>query len=171
VADNNLKIWLEINQQLVRHSFIRWPLKWYLNLNISSCFQKQQCLNNTSHNSEFNSEKVSPHAQNLRDSSHSSNFNTSAFMNEKVRSKVNALKTRIHRIRPSSKALKEMRYYQKTTESLIPKLSFQRLVRRIALSIGNDFRYQFTALDALQETCETFLVGLFGKHENKKLKF
>jgi histone H3 len=92
-------------------------------------------------------------------------------MNEKVRSKVNALKTRIHRIRPSSKALKEMRYYQKTTESLIPKLSFQRLVRRIALSIGNDFRYQFTALDALQETCETFLVGLFGKHENKKLKF
>jgi hypothetical protein len=106
VADNNLKIWLEINQQLVRHSFIRWPLKWYLNLNISSCFQKQQCLNNTSHNSEFNSEKVSPHVQNLRDSFHSSNVNTSALMNEKVNYKVNALKTRIHRIRLFEQSIK-----------------------------------------------------------------
>jgi hypothetical protein len=40
-------------------------------------------------------------------------------------------------------------------------------------SIGNDFHYQLTALDASQEACETFLVGLFGKLENKnkKLKF
>jgi histone H3 len=91
-------------------------------------------------------------------------------MNEKVHSKVNALKTSVHRIRPSSKALKEIRYYQKTTESLIPKLSFERLVRRIALSIGNDFHYQLTALDASQEGCEAFLVGLFGKLENKNKK-
>jgi histone H3/H4 len=81
-------------------------------------------------------------------------------MNKKVGSKVNALKTRIDGILPSSKALKEMRYYQKTTESLIPKLSFERLVRRITPSIGNDFDYQLTTLDALGKSYEKFVVRL-----------
>ena len=37
-----------------------------------------------------------------------------------------------HRYRPGAKALREIRRYQKTTELLIRKLPFQRLVREIA---------------------------------------
>ena len=37
-----------------------------------------------------------------------------------------------HRFRPGTVALREIRRYQKTTELLIRKLPFQRLVREIA---------------------------------------
>lgn len=47
-------------------------------------------------------------------------------------------------------ALREIRQYQKSTESLIPKLPFQRLVREIAQTIKPDFRFQSAAIGALQ---------------------
>ena len=40
-----------------------------------------------------------------------------------------------HRYRPGTVALREIRRYQKSTELLIRKLPFQRLVREIALNI------------------------------------
>jgi histone H3 len=58
-------------------------------------------------------------------------------------------------------ALREIRKYQKSTELLIRKLPFQRLVREIACNIQPDLRFQSTALLALQEAAETYLVRLF----------
>ena len=58
-------------------------------------------------------------------------------------------------------ALREIRRYQKTTELLIRKLPFQRLFREIAQEIKTDLRFQSTALEALQEAVEAYLVTLF----------
>ncbi|CAG9461819.1 unnamed protein product [Pedinophyceae sp. YPF-701] len=68
---------------------------------------------------------------------------------------------RPHRYRPGTVALREIRKYQKSTELLIRKLPFQRLVRQIALEIKGDLRFQSTAVLALQEAAEAYLVGLF----------
>lgn len=54
--------------------------------------------------------------------------------------------------RPGFLALQEIRKYQKTTELLIPRLSFQRLVREVAQGFKSDFRFQAGALGALQVT-------------------
>jgi histone H3 len=66
-----------------------------------------------------------------------------------------------HRYRPGTVALREIRKYQKGTELLIRKLPFQRLVREIAQEFKNDLRFQSTALLAMQEAAEAYLVGLF----------
>lgn len=69
-----------------------------------------------------------------------------------------------HRYRPGTVALREIRRYQKSTDLLIRKLPFQRLVRDIAQSFkirGEVPRFQSTAVLALQEASEAFLVGVF----------
>ena len=64
-----------------------------------------------------------------------------------------------HRYRPGTVALREIRKYQKSTDLLIRKLPFQRLVREIAEKInGKLYRFQSTAILALQEASEAFLV-------------
>jgi histone H3 len=65
------------------------------------------------------------------------------------------------RWRPGTIALREIRKYQKNTELLMRKAPFQRLVRKIACEIKLDLRMQSTALLALQEAAEAYLVGLF----------
>ena len=66
-----------------------------------------------------------------------------------------------HRYRPGTVALREIRKYQKSTELLIRKLPFQRLVRDIAQQYKSDLRFQSQAVLALQEASEAYLVGLF----------
>jgi histone H3 len=66
-----------------------------------------------------------------------------------------------HRYRPGTVALREIRRYQKSTELLIRKLPFQRLVREIAQDFKTDLRFQGSAVLALQEASEAYLVGLF----------
>jgi len=70
-----------------------------------------------------------------------------------------------HRFRPGTVALREIRRYQRSSELLIRKLPFQRLVREIAqefsLKDGKDIRFQSTALCCLQEAAEAYLVHLF----------
>lgn len=67
-----------------------------------------------------------------------------------------------HRFRPGTVALREIRHYQKSTDLLIRKLPFQRLVREIAQgAAGVDMRFQSAAVLALQEAAEAYLVGLF----------
>lgn len=66
-----------------------------------------------------------------------------------------------HRYRPGTIALREIRKYQKSTDMLLRKLPFQRLVRQIAADFKNDLRFQSTAILALQEATEAYLVGLF----------
>ena len=73
-----------------------------------------------------------------------------------------------YRYRPGTVALKQIRQYQKSTELLIRKLPFQRLVREIAgdskvitLPLCGKVRFQSAAIMALQEASEAYLVGLF----------
>lgn len=66
-----------------------------------------------------------------------------------------------HRYRPGTVALREIRKYQKSTDLLIRKLPFQRLIKEIAQNFKTDLRFQSAAILALQEAAEAFLVGLF----------
>lgn len=66
-----------------------------------------------------------------------------------------------HRFRPGTVALREIRRYQKSTELLIRKLPFQRLVREIAQQFKSDLRFQASAIAAMQEAAEAYLVGIF----------
>lgn len=66
-----------------------------------------------------------------------------------------------HRFRPGTVALREIRKYQRSTEELIPQAPFQRLVREIAQDYKNDLRFQASAVNALQQAAEDYLVGLF----------
>lgn len=58
-------------------------------------------------------------------------------------------------------SLREIRRYQKTTDLLIRKAPFQRLVREIAQNMKRDVRFQSTALLALQEAAEMHIIQLF----------
>ena len=73
-----------------------------------------------------------------------------------------------YRYQPGTVALKQIRQYQKSTELLIRKLPFQRLVREIAgdtdvihSPLCSKVRFQSAAIMALQEASEAYLVGLF----------
>lgn len=68
---------------------------------------------------------------------------------------------RPHRFRPGTVALREIRKYQNSSDLLIRKLPFQRLVREITQDYKYDLKFQSTALLALQEAAEMYLVGLF----------
>ena len=68
------------------------------------------------------------------------------------------------RYRPGTVALREIRKYQKSTDLLIRKLPFQRLVREVVQNkFGSQYRFQSPALLALQEASEDFLVHMFGQ--------
>ena len=66
-----------------------------------------------------------------------------------------------HKYRPGTVALREIRKYQKSTELLIRKLPFQRLIREVAEKFKQDLRFNSHAIMALQEAAEAYLVGLF----------
>jgi histone H3 len=66
-----------------------------------------------------------------------------------------------HRFRPGTVALREIRRYQKSTELLLRKLPFQRLVREVATEFKSELRFQGSAIMALQEACEAYMVSLF----------
>ncbi|KAG0291030.1 centromeric DNA-binding histone H3-like protein cse4 [Linnemannia gamsii] len=73
------------------------------------------------------------------------------------------------RYKPGSNALREIRRYQKSTDLLLLKAPFARVVREISadfvsqvsLSDNVALRWQSAALMALQEATEAFLVHLF----------
>ncbi len=65
------------------------------------------------------------------------------------------------RRKPGRLALMEIRRLQKSVELLISKAGFHRLVRKIAMEMNVEIRFQAKALEALQEAGEAYLVGLF----------
>ncbi|EAU84865.2 histone H3 [Coprinopsis cinerea okayama7 len=73
------------------------------------------------------------------------------------------------RFHPGTVALREIRKYQKSTDLLLRKLPFSRVVREIALDMQTNLngdadvalRWQSSALMALQEAAEAYLVHLF----------
>ena len=68
-------------------------------------------------------------------------------------------------------ALREIRWYQRLTENLIKKTPFQKLIREISQEYricpdgpgtpSVQAHFQYTAIEALQEAVESFIVGLF----------
>ncbi|KAF8164883.1 histone H3 [Crassisporium funariophilum] len=75
--------------------------------------------------------------------------------------RVGMKQTKKHRFRPGTAALRDIRRFQKSTQLLIRKLPFQRLVREIAQDYKTDLRFRGPAVLALQEAAEAYLVGLF----------
>jgi len=71
-------------------------------------------------------------------------------------------RTRQKRFRPGERALREIRKYQQSTDLLLRRLPFARLVREIQVTMTRvAFRWQASAILALQEAAEAHLVGLF----------
>ena len=76
-----------------------------------------------------------------------------------------------HRYQPGMVALREIRQYQRSTENLIKKTPFQKLIREISQEYricpdgpgtpSVQVHFQTTAIAALQEVAENFIVGLF----------
>lgn len=74
------------------------------------------------------------------------------------------------RYRPGTVALREVRRYQKSTELLIPEAPLNRLVREITQNMGKEeLRYQSTAILALQEASEAYMVGLFERADRYRV--
>ena len=67
------------------------------------------------------------------------------------------------RYRPDTVTLRQIRKYQKSTDLLIRKIPFQRLVREIVQNMNKEMRFQSTALLTLQEGSEAFLIEMFEK--------
>ena len=72
------------------------------------------------------------------------------------------------RYRPGTVALREIVRYQKSTELLIRKIPFQRLLREISQEVCTEkgipnVKYQSTAILAVQEAAEDFLVRMFSQ--------
>ena len=65
------------------------------------------------------------------------------------------------RYRPGALAIRQIRKYQKSTELLIARAPFCRLVREIAQERNSGMRFQASAIAALQTASEDYLVGLF----------
>ena len=66
----------------------------------------------------------------------------------------------VKRMKRGMRALKEIKKYQTSTELLIRRLPFQRLVKEIVQEMRPDLRFRSMAVKALQEAGEAFLVGL-----------
>ena len=76
-----------------------------------------------------------------------------------------------HRYRPGTVALREIRRYQKSTELLIRKLPFQRLVREIAQDFKTDLRFQSAAIGALQVRLQKKTFSIFLSFINANFNF
>ena len=64
------------------------------------------------------------------------------------------------RWRPGTVALRQIKQYQKTTDLLMRKAPFQRLVRELATGHKEGLRWQASAVAALQEATEAYITGL-----------
>ena len=72
------------------------------------------------------------------------------------------LKQSHHYILTGQKVLLEIRAYQKSSNLLLRRLPFARLVREIQTGLTRvPYRWQAAAILALQEAAEAHLVGLF----------
>ena len=66
-----------------------------------------------------------------------------------------------HRYRPGTVALREIKRYQASTELLLRKSPFMRLVREIAQDYKSELRFTAEAIECLQTACEAFVVRRF----------
>jgi histone H3 len=67
---------------------------------------------------------------------------------------------RVHRFRPGTVALRQIRKYQRGTELLLRKAPFQRLLREVAQSQKEGLRWSASAVAAVQEATESYIISL-----------
>ena len=69
----------------------------------------------------------------------------------------------LRQMKPGTKALREIRFYQRCQTFLIPVSPFHRLVHQICLELegGANLHWQSTALFALQCSTEAYMIGFF----------
>jgi histone H3 len=90
---------------------------------------------------------------------------------EKVKVKANAdhagkPERKKYRFKPGTQALREIRRYQKSVDTLVPKMPLRRLIREVAAPYKEDLRFSRTSMEALQEASEAYLVELFTDANN-----
>jgi histone H3 len=68
---------------------------------------------------------------------------------------------KVHRFRPGTVALRDIRRYQKNGNLLLPRLPFARLVREITDYWVHEIRFESKAISALHEAAEAYLVEVF----------
>ena len=69
-----------------------------------------------------------------------------------------------HRFRPGTVALREIRHYQRSGDPLIPRRAMERAIREIAQNLKSpltDLRFQSSAIDALRQSAEHYLISWF----------
>ena len=65
------------------------------------------------------------------------------------------------RTRPGKKALREIKMYQRSTDTLLPRAALQRVIKEITQRYFPDARYSYGAIDAVQQCVESYMIGLF----------
>lgn len=80
----------------------------------------------------------------------------------KVTSSPSSDTRKVRRWRPGTVALREVRKYQQSTDFLIPRAPFRRLVKEIVLNVKDSIRVSTSAVDALQEATEAYITGVLG---------
>jgi len=70
------------------------------------------------------------------------------------------------RMHPGTVALREIRFYQKQTEDILPRSAFKRIMREIASDLGTDVRFKSLAVDALQAAAEDMIIKLMYNANN-----
>lgn len=71
-----------------------------------------------------------------------------------------SLSTKSRRWHPGTVALREVRRYQNSTDLLIPRAPFRRLVREVMLNMKDSIRIRSSALDAMQEATESYITSV-----------
>jgi histone H3 len=64
------------------------------------------------------------------------------------------------RYQSGNKALNEIRKFQKSTDLLIHRLPFARLVKETTLKFHHALQWQSIAIEAVQHACEDYIIGL-----------
>jgi histone H3 len=64
------------------------------------------------------------------------------------------------KFRVGTVALREIRKYQKSSELLLRKEPFRRMVRFISMGMNKDIRFQRRSIDAIQENLESFITSV-----------
>ena len=65
-----------------------------------------------------------------------------------------------HKFRPGTRALMEIRRFQKQTGLLIARAPFARFARRVGSDHKDDVRFRPAAMDVLQEATEAYILSI-----------
>lgn len=66
---------------------------------------------------------------------------------------------RRYRVKAATRAKREIRRFQKSTEKLLPRRSFDKVVRGIADDVRSKVRFSAGSIEALQEAAEQYLTA------------